>query len=111
MRLRQYSRPSTGQSTHSNLQPSLALHPIIATIGTYPSPSVVANTPPAPGDYGAGEGPHFGTNDEPYLAEITWIAHNEPPPGWRLANGDTLDIADHQALFSIVGTMYGGGGE
>ncbi|MDC0936237.1 tail fiber protein, partial [Pirellulales bacterium] len=106
-----YSTLPAGQSTHSNLQPSLALHPIIATTGTYPSPSVVANTPPALGGYGAGDGPYFGTNDEPYLAEITWIAHDEPPPGWRLANGDTLDIADHQALFSIVGTMYGGDGE
>ena len=93
-----------GESVSTNLQPSLALTPLISTVGTYPSPSVVAT--------GGSRFANFGFGGfEPFLGELTWIAHEYIPSGWRVANGDLLDIATNQALFSILGTMYGGNGE
>lgn len=46
----------------------------------------------------------------PYLAEIKMVSFNFPPRGWALCNGQLLPIAQNQALFSILGTTYGGDG-
>ena len=48
---------------------------------------------------------------EPYLAEIRIISFNFAPKGWALCNGQFLPINQNQALFSILGTMYGGNGQ
>jgi microcystin-dependent protein len=46
----------------------------------------------------------------PYVSEIRIMAFNFPPKGWALCNGQTLAIAQNQALFSLIGTTYGGDG-
>lgn len=48
---------------------------------------------------------------EPFLAEIKIIPYNTIPPGWALCNGQLLPINQNQALFSILGTTYGGNGQ
>ena len=47
---------------------------------------------------------------EAILGEIRFFAGNFAPRGWALCNGQTLAIADNQALFSLLGTTYGGDG-
>src|SRR5262249_35422414 len=44
------------------------------------------------------------------LAEIKIISWNFPPKGWAFCNGTLLPINQNQALFSILGTTYGGDG-
>jgi microcystin-dependent protein len=47
---------------------------------------------------------------EPYLGEIRIVSWNFAAKGWALANGQTLAINQNQALFSILGTTFGGNG-
>jgi microcystin-dependent protein len=47
---------------------------------------------------------------EPYLGELKIISWNFPPKGWAFCNGQLLPINQNQALFSILGTTYGGDG-
>lgn len=47
---------------------------------------------------------------EPFLGEIRMMSFNFPPRGWAFCNGQTLSIAQNAALFSILGTTYGGNG-
>ncbi|WP_221090844.1 phage tail protein [Deinococcus aquaedulcis] len=47
---------------------------------------------------------------EPFIGEIQMFAGNFPPRGWALCNGQLLPIAQNTALFSLLGTMYGGDG-
>jgi microcystin-dependent protein len=47
---------------------------------------------------------------EPFLSEIRIMSFNFPPKGWALCNGQTLPINQNQALFSLLGTTYGGNG-
>lgn len=46
----------------------------------------------------------------PYLAEIRVFSFAFAPRGWALCNGQTLAINQNQALFSLLGTTYGGNG-
>ena len=48
---------------------------------------------------------------DPYLGEIRIFAGNFAPRGWALCNGQILSIAQNTALFSLLGTMYGGNGQ
>ena len=48
---------------------------------------------------------------EPFIGEIRMFTGNFAPRGWALCDGQTLDIASNAALFSIMGTRYGGNGE
>src|SRR6266851_2712780 len=48
---------------------------------------------------------------EPFIAEIKIISWNFPPKGWAFCNGQLLPINQNQALFSILGTTYGGNGQ
>ncbi|HXD45249.1 MAG TPA: tail fiber protein [Pseudolabrys sp.] len=45
-----------------------------------------------------------------YLGEIRMFTWNWPPKGWALCNGAILPIAQNAALFSLLGTTYGGNG-
>jgi microcystin-dependent protein len=45
-----------------------------------------------------------------YLGEIRMVAFNFAPYGWALCNGQTLSISQNTALFSLIGTYYGGDG-
>ena len=46
----------------------------------------------------------------PYLAEIRMFPGNFAPAGWALTNGQLIPISQNTALFSLVGTYYGGNG-
>ena len=48
---------------------------------------------------------------EPFLAETRIMSFNFPPKGWALCNGQFLPINQNQALFSLLGTNYGGNGQ
>jgi microcystin-dependent protein/subtilisin-like proprotein convertase family protein len=80
-----------GSQPHENMQPSLALNPIIATAGLFPSPG--------------------GYTESPFLGEITLFAGNFAPGGWESTDGQLLSISGNDALFSILGTTYGGDGQ
>ncbi|MCF8378357.1 MAG: tail fiber protein [Bacteroidales bacterium] len=73
----------------SNVQPSLGISYIIALVGVYPSQNKGLN---------------------PYLGEIAMFAGNFAPQGWAFCNGQLLPINQNQALFSLLGTTYGGDG-
>ena len=47
---------------------------------------------------------------EPFLSEIRVFSFNFAPKGWALCNGQLLPINQNQALFSLLGTTYGGDG-
>lgn len=47
---------------------------------------------------------------EPFMGEVRVFAFNFPPRNWAFCNGQTLPINQNQALFSLLGTMYGGDG-
>ena len=47
---------------------------------------------------------------EPFLSEIRIMSFNFAPKGWALCNGQLLPINQNQALFSLLGTTFGGDG-
>jgi microcystin-dependent protein len=47
---------------------------------------------------------------EPFLAEIRLMSFNFAPKGWAMCNGQLLPINQNQALFSLLGTSFGGDG-
>src|ERR1700738_3058616 len=47
----------------------------------------------------------------PFVAEIRIFACNFAPTGWALCNGQLLPISQNTALFSLLGTTYGGDGK
>ncbi len=81
-----------GGNSHPNMQPNLSLNYLIALEGVYPSPS---------GGVGG---------IDPYLGQVELFAGNFAPGGWAFADGQLLSIASNTALFSILGTTYGGDG-
>lgn len=81
--------PTGGGLPHENVQPSLAVNHLIALQGTYPSRNKDA---------------------DPFLGEVTMFGGNFAPRGWALCDGQLLPIAQHTALFSLLGTTYGGDG-
>jgi microcystin-dependent protein len=48
---------------------------------------------------------------DPWLGEIALVAFNFAPQGWALCNGQLLSISQNTALFSLLGTTYGGDGQ
>ena len=81
-------QPATQGFTINNIQPYLAVNFIIALQGTFPSRN----------------------SSEPFLAEIIMFGGNFNPRGWALCNGQLLPIAQNSALFSLLGTTFGGDG-
>lgn len=47
----------------------------------------------------------------PFLSEIKIVSFNFAPRNWAFCNGQFLPIAQNQALFSLLGTVYGGNGQ
>lgn len=76
---------------HANMQPYNVVNYCLAVQGIYPSRE------------GA-------TYVDQYIGEIRLFAGNYAPGGWSFCNGQLLPIAQNQALFAILGTMYGGDG-
>ena len=60
--------------------------------------------------------PYLGSSDkisimnDAFIGSIVMFAGNFAPKGWAFCDGSMLKIADHSALFSILGTTYGGDG-
>jgi microcystin-dependent protein len=48
---------------------------------------------------------------DPFLGEIRMFGGNFAPAGWALCNGQILAISQNTALFSLLGTQYGGNGQ
>lgn len=48
---------------------------------------------------------------EPYIATIVGYGFNWAPRGWALCQGQLLSIAQYSAVFSLIGTTYGGNGQ
>jgi microcystin-dependent protein len=48
---------------------------------------------------------------DPFLAEIRIFPFSYAPYGWSLCSGQLLAISQNAALFSLVGTFYGGNGQ
>ena len=76
---------------HNNLQPYVTLNFSIATAGLWPQ----RDGPPAPAD-------------PPFIGEISICAFGNPPAGWVLCEGQLMQIAQNQQLFSLIGATYGG---
>jgi len=75
-------------SDASNMQPWLGINHVIALVGVFPSRN----------------GP------DPFIGEIMQVGFNFAPRGWALCDGQLLPIAPNTALFSLLGTTYGGDG-
>jgi microcystin-dependent protein len=48
---------------------------------------------------------------EPFIGQIILVPYNFAPRGWAFCNGQLLSIAQNTALFSLLGTNYGGNGQ
>ena len=48
---------------------------------------------------------------DPFVAEIRMFGFNFAPTGWAFCNGQLLPIGQNTALFSLIGTFYGGDGK
>ena len=76
------------QALNDKRQPFTGVNYIIALNGTFPSRN----------------------SSDPFIGEIIMFGGNFAPRGWAFCNGQLLAINDNQALFSILGTTYGGDG-
>src|SRR3954452_14356989 len=48
---------------------------------------------------------------QPYIGEIRMFGGNFAPAGWMFCEGQTLPISENDALFTLIGTTYGGDGQ
>jgi len=85
--------PTGGSQPHTNIQPYLCINFIISLFGIFPSPN------------------SGGGGAEPFLSELRMFSFNFAPGGWAMCNGQLLPINQNQALFSLLGTTYGGNGQ
>ncbi|MBF2026984.1 MAG: tail fiber protein [Oscillatoriales cyanobacterium C42_A2020_001] len=76
----------------NNTQPFTTLNYIVSLRGVFPTVGGAVPT-------------------EQFLGEVRMFAGNFAPNGWALANGQLLPINQNQALFSLLGTSYGGNGQ
>lgn len=92
----------------NNMQPYLTIGYYIALTGIYPTPSRV--TDPAilndPNVIPAEQA----QSSNPYIGQLMLFAGNFTPAGWARCDGQLLAINTNTALFSLIGTTYGGDG-
>lgn len=81
--------PVGGNQPHENRSPVVALNFGICASGAWPT---------------------WGDDGDTTIAEVRLWAGGEPPQYWMVCDGRELAINQHQALFSLVGTIYGGNG-
>ena len=79
---------SGGGQSQNNMQPWLGINHIIALQGLFPSRSAA----------------------DPFLAEMSMFAGNFAPRGYAMCDGQLLAISSYSAVFSLLGTTYGGDG-
>ena len=48
---------------------------------------------------------------QPYIGEVRMFAGNFAPAGWAFCDGQLLPISENEALFTLIGTTYGGDGQ
>lgn len=48
---------------------------------------------------------------QPFVGQVIAVGFNYAPVGWALCNGQLLDISQYQALYTLIGTTYGGNGQ
>jgi len=48
---------------------------------------------------------------EPFLGQLMLVPYNFAPQGWAFCNGQIMSIGQNSALFSLLGTTYGGNGQ
>lgn len=60
---------------------------------------------------GLGTAPTALAASEPFIGEIMWVGFTFCPRGWAEADGQLIPIAQNTALFSLLGTTYGGNGQ
>jgi len=84
-----------GSQPHTNIQPSLGSNYIIALQGLFPPRN---------------DGGTVRSSLDPYIGEISLFAGNFAPRDWAFCDGQFLSIAQNSALFSLLGTTYGGDG-
>ena len=90
--------PASGGQSHENHQPGLGINYLISTQGIFPSRNSGSTADITPLDA------------DPFLGEITMFAGNFAPRGWAFTDGQLLPINSNAALFSLLGTQYGGDG-
>jgi len=95
VKLTNANSPLGSQAPVDNQQPGLVMNYYIALNGIYPSAGESGNS----------------SQSTPYLGQIVACAENvSDPAGWALCDGQLLSIATNTALFSLLGTTYGGNG-
>lgn len=47
---------------------------------------------------------------EPFMGEVKMVANNFAPKNWAFCNGQEISINEHQALYAVIGTYFGGNG-
>jgi microcystin-dependent protein len=77
-----------GNQAQNNVQPFLGIYHIIALQGIFPSRNA----------------------GEPFLGEIMMVGFGFAPRGWAMCDGQILPISQYQALYSLMGTTFGGDG-
>ena len=48
---------------------------------------------------------------DPYIGEIRMFAGSFAPAGWAFCDGQQMPISENDALFTLIGTTYGGDGQ
>ena len=48
---------------------------------------------------------------EPFVGQVIAVGFNFAPAGWALCQGQLLPISENQALFTLIGTTFGGDGQ
>ena len=89
--------PVGGSQPHTNLQPYLCINFIISLFGSSRPPETLRSE----------------TRDmaDPFVAEIRIFPFNFAPKGWAFCDGQLLPLSQNTALFSLLGTTYGGDGK
>lgn len=80
-----------------NRQPTIELNYMICAVGIYPGPDTTLSR-------------DYVSFSEYFMGEVRLFAANFAPRGWLPCDGRQLAIAQNQALFSLLGTTYGGNG-
>jgi microcystin-dependent protein len=84
--------PAGGDQPFANTQPSLALTPMICVSGEFPSESAPAGS-------------------ATFIGQVAYFEGSVTPAGWLPCDGRLLSTSSNTALFSILGTTYGGDGK
>jgi microcystin-dependent protein len=95
-----------GSQPFDNMQPSLGLNYLVQVEGIFPS----QNSGPGSGEAGRFEAESSFIGGASYIGQVALFSGNFEP-GWMIADGRLLPISQYTALFSIMGTTYGGDGQ